>query len=79
MADEAVKKVRKRNDIKGTGQNWRKGKLKRTPDEVKEAFKDYAKCCADEHKKRLFLIFSVYLTDLSTHNVYLHKNFVGLP
>lgn len=45
MAEETVKKVRKRNDIKGTGQNWRKGKLKRTPDEVWEAFQGYIQDC----------------------------------
>ncbi len=51
MADEVVKKVRKRNDIKGTGQNWRKGKLKRTPDEVWEAFEGYIQDCENRNRR----------------------------
>jgi len=61
MAEETIKKVRKRNDIKGTGQNWRKGKLKRTPDEVREAFYEYIEKCKEEGRKPTWEGFAVYL------------------
>ncbi len=61
MADEVVKKVRKRNDIKGTGQNWRKGKLKRTPDEVREAFKEYTQYCEGNKRRPTWEGFAGYL------------------
>lgn len=51
MPEAAEKKPRKRNDIKGTGQGWRKGKLKYTADEIMNSFAEYLRNCADANRK----------------------------
>ena len=46
-----VKKPRVRNDIKGTGQNWRKGKTKHNADEIKLLCSEYFQSCIDKERK----------------------------
>lgn len=59
--EEEVKKPRKRNDIKGTGQDWRKGKLALTPEQVKEVFEEYTAYCGDSKRRPTWEGFAVKL------------------
>lgn len=47
----AAKKPRKRNDIKGTGQNWRKGVAKVSADQINTVSKQYFEDCTDRGRK----------------------------
>lgn len=44
-------KVRKRNDIKGTGQGWRKGVAKYSADQVYQFCKEYFTSCEEKHRR----------------------------
>ena len=51
ISEPIEKKPRVRNDIKGTGQNWRKGKLAYTAEELQAKYKDYIDYCRSEPRK----------------------------
>lgn len=49
--DASEKKPRVRNDIKGTGQNWRKGKTKYSAEEINKFCLDYFEYCLENKRK----------------------------
>lgn len=61
MDEDKPKKPRKRNDIKGTGQDWRKGKLALTPEQVRETFEEYTGYCNDNKRRPTWEGFAVRL------------------
>lgn len=55
------KKPRVRNDIKGTGQDWRKGKTKYNAEELQSKYKDYINYCKDVTRKPTWEGFAVFI------------------
>jgi hypothetical protein len=54
MSGPPAKKQRKRNDIKGTGQGWRKGQLKVTAEQIMTVSKEYFSWCQQQDRKPTF-------------------------
>ncbi|MEA4895128.1 MAG: hypothetical protein VB064_07680 [Oscillospiraceae bacterium] len=67
------KKPRKRNDIKGTGQNWRKGKLTYTAEQLQDKYKDYIAHCKAEPRKPTWEGYAGYI-DIASETLLMWMN-----